>query len=169
LAPPVNHLLFTDDSLLFFKGSSAGAEELSSLLTDYCQASGQRINKDKSSIFLIKGCSQANRDAIKVILEVNNEALNERYLGMPTDVGSSKMGTFKFLRDRVWNKIKGWLEKLLSAWGKEVLIKSVAQAIPVFSMACFRLPRGLCEHVNSFIRQFWCGGKEGKRKPCWVS
>jgi hypothetical protein len=43
LAPPVNHLLFADDSLLFFKGSREGAEALSSLLEVYCQASGQRI------------------------------------------------------------------------------------------------------------------------------
>jgi hypothetical protein len=74
-----------------------------------------------------------------------------------------------FLRDRVWNKVKGWLEKILSAGGKEILIKSVAQAIPVYSMACFRLSRGLCEHINSLIRQFWWGSKNGKRKPCWVS
>jgi hypothetical protein len=70
---------------------------------------------------------------------------------MPTDVGSSKYGTFKFLKDRVWGKVKGWLEKILSSGGKDVLIKSVAQAIPVYSMYCFRLPRGLCDHINSLI------------------
>ena len=59
---------------------------------------------------------------------------------MPIDVGHSKNGTFKYLWDRVWEKIKGWMEKLLSAAVKEVLNKSVAQAIPVYSMACFRLP-----------------------------
>ena len=61
------------------------------------------------------------------------------------------------------------MEKTLSAAGKDVLIKSVAQAIPVFSMSCFRLPRGLCESITSIIRQFWWGSKQGKRKPCWVS
>jgi hypothetical protein len=65
--------------------------------------------------------------------------------------------------------VKGWLEKILSAGGKEVLIKSAAQAIPVFSMACFHLPRGLCDRINSLIQQFWWGSKEGKQKPCWVS
>ena len=153
-ATPVNHLLFADDSLLFFKGSREGAEELSNLLEVYCQASGQRINREKSSIFFTKGCPQATRDTVKGILHVDNESLNERYLGMPTDVGNSFNGTFKFLRDRVWSKIKGWLEKILSAGGKEVLIKSIAQAIPVYSMACFRLPWGLCNHINSLIRQF---------------
>lgn len=50
-----------------------------------------------------------------------------------------------------------------------MLIKSVAQALPVYSMACFRLPRGLCEHINKLIRGFWWGSKDGKRKTHWVS
>lgn len=68
---------------------------------------------------------------------------------MPSNVGNSKNGAFKFLKDRAWNKVKVWMAKVLSAEGKEVLIKSVAQAVPVFSMSCFKLPRGLCEHINS--------------------
>jgi hypothetical protein len=95
------------------------------------------------------------RDQIKVELEVQRETLNEKYLGMPSDVGKSKSGTFKYLRDRVWKKVLGWLEQLLSVGGKEILIKSVAQAVPTFSMACFKLPRGLCEHINSLLLQFW--------------
>jgi hypothetical protein len=93
---------------------------------------------------------------------VESKALNERNLGMSTDVGSSRYGTFKFIRDRIWSKVKGWREKILSAGGKEVLIKSVAQAIPVYSMACFRLPWGLCEHINSLIRRFWWGIRRAK-------
>ena len=86
---------------------------------------------------------------------------------MPSDVGNSRSGDFKFLKDRVWNKVKGWMEKILSVGGK--VIKSVAQVIPVYSMSCFKLPRSLCEHLNSLIRKFWWGTKEGKRKPSWVS
>jgi hypothetical protein len=78
------------------------------------------------------------------VLDVRNETLNEKYLGMPSDVGHSRGGAFKYIKDRIWSKIQGWLEKLLSAMGKDVLIKSVAQALPIFSMACFLLPRGLC-------------------------
>ena len=50
-----------------------------------------------------------------------------------------------------------------------MLIKSVAQAIPTYSMSCFKLPRGLCIHINSLLRNFWWGSSEGKKKTCWVS
>lgn len=61
------------------------------------------------------------------------------------------------------------MEQCLSAGGKEVLIKSVAQAIPTYSVACFKLPRGLCKHITSLIRNFWWGSKDGKRKTAWVA
>ena len=109
------------------------------------------------------------RASVKAILNVPNEQLNEKYLGMPSDVGTSKNGAFKYRKDRLWAKIQGWMEKVLSAAGKEVLIKSIAQAIPVYSMACFKLPRGLCESLTSMIKAFWWGSKRGKRKPYWVS
>ena len=88
---------------------------------------------------------------------------------MPSDVGRAKEGSFKFLKDRIWKKVQGWMEKCLSAGGKEVLIKSVAQSIPTYSMSCFKLPRGLCEHINGIIRKFSWGSKDGQRKTTWVS
>jgi hypothetical protein len=106
---------------------------------------------------------------MKGILNVPNETLSEKYLGMASDVGRSVNGAFKFLRDRLWKRIQGWIEIILSAGGKEILIKSIAQAIPIYSMACFKLPRGLCQKLNALIHDFWWGSREGQRRTCWVS
>jgi hypothetical protein len=163
-APAVNHLLFADDSLLFVKESHAGAIEVKEILEKYCLASGQQVNLDKYSVFFGKGCLEAIRQSVKVTLQVPNETLNEKYLGMPSDVGRSLNGAFKYLRDRVWKRIQGWIEQMLSVGGKDILIKSVVQAILTFSMSCFKLPRGLCLHINSLIRKFWWGSKKGKRR-----
>jgi hypothetical protein len=75
----------------------------------------------------------------------------------------------KYLKDRVWKRIHGWLELLLLVGGEDVLIKLVVQAIPIFSMACFKLPRGLCHHINQLIHNFWWASKAGKKKTHWVS
>src|SRR6185503_13749434 len=36
-------------------------------------------------------------------------------------------------------------------------------------MSCFRLPKGLCKHIDGLLRSFWWGSKEGKRIICWVA
>jgi len=50
---------------------------------------------------------------VKEKVHVFNEVLTERYLGLPTDVGRSKGGVFKYLKDRVWSKVQGWMEQSL--------------------------------------------------------
>jgi hypothetical protein len=132
-SPMVSHLLFADDSLLFFRANMESAQEINDILRIYCNASGQQVNMDKSSIHFAKGCQENMRQGIMSILNVHNVSLNEKYLGMPSDVGISINGAFKYLKDRVWKRVQGWLELLLVA-GKEVLIKFVAQAIPTFSV-----------------------------------
>jgi hypothetical protein len=65
--------------------------------------------------------------------------------------------------------LKGWKEKLLSQAGREVLIKAVAQAIPAYSMSCFRLPIKLCKELEAMIRRFWWSNNSDQQKVNWVS
>ena len=54
--------------------------------------------------------------------------------------------------------------KMLSKAGKEILIKAVAQAIPTYTMSCFKLLDALCDELTSMLRNFWWGQKEDARK-----
>ena len=47
---------------------------------------------------------------------------------------------------------------------KEVHVKSVVQALPVFTMSVFVLSKGFCEKYEQMIREFWWAEEDGKRK-----
>jgi hypothetical protein len=49
-------------------------------------------------------------------------------------LGADRSDYFQHLIEKVLAKINGWKKKLLSIGGKEVLLKAIAQAMPVFAM-----------------------------------
>ena len=101
----------------------------------YSLCSGQHINKSKTSIFFSKSTPKARRQFIKEAFGVPEIWNYEKYLGLPSLIGKRKKTTFEYIKERVWKKLQGWEEKVLSQAGREILIKAVVQAIPTFSMA----------------------------------
>lgn len=97
------------------------------------------------------------------ILGVQEVDKQEKYLGLPTIIGRSKKVVFAGIKDRIWKKLQGWKEKLLSRPGKEILLKSVAQAIPTYMMSVFSLPCGLLDEIHSMMARFWWGFNGGER------
>ena len=88
----------------------------------------------------------------------------EHYLGLPSLVGRRKKRSFNLIKEKVWRKLQSWEGKLLSQAGREVLIKVVIQAIPTFSMVCFKLSLGLCHDIEALIKKFGWGQKGERRK-----
>lgn len=76
---------------------------------------------------------------------------------------------FHFLLDRIWKRLSGWKEKLLSVATKEVLIKSVIQAILTYIMQCFLLPKGVRDQILHLILDFWWGRENKQKRRCWRS
>jgi hypothetical protein len=168
-APCINHLLFADDSLLLLKVNEGNANYLRHVLQLYEECSGQMINKEKSSILFSKNCEQERKLEFMNALELTQEARSDKYLGLPVYMGRSRAKMFAYLKDRVWKRIQGWKEKLLSRAGKETLIKAVAQAIPSYAMSCFDLTKSLCDEISTMICRFWWAQQEKEKKLHWLS
>ncbi|CAN0919033.1 LINE-1 reverse transcriptase homolog [Linum grandiflorum] len=159
-APPISHLLFADDSVFFFKGNVQEARAIKSILTDYAAASGQLVNYDKSGLLFSKKTDAAVKTAISRVLAVWTPFDTERYLGVPALVGRNRNHAFKFIQEKVWNRLQSWHSRKLSNGGKEVLIKAVIQALPAYSMNVFLLPDRLITELERMMNAFWWGSKK---------
>ena len=74
-------------------------------------------------------------------------------------------GRFQNLTDRVRKRCNAWDERCLSAGGKDVLIKAVAQAIPVYIMSVFKLLASIHESLEVSIQIFFLTVNGGKTPP----
>jgi hypothetical protein len=147
------------------KADASNATSLRNALDMYCASSGQLVSVAKSSIFFSPNTSAETREEVCEILDILVEALNDKYLGLPSLVGADRSDSCNYLIDRVWDLINGWNEKTLSTGAKEVLLKAVAQAIPAYAMSVFNIPKQVCKSICDAIARYWWGVLR-RRKEC---
>jgi hypothetical protein len=135
----------------------------------YEEASGQLLNREKTGLFFSRNTKADIRSFISQSLGVSSTAHYEKYLGLPSLIGRSRVSTFNGIKERIWKRINGWKERFLSHAGKEILIKTVIQAILTYTMSVFRLPKRLCREINSLMRRFWWGHKDKDSKIAWMA
>jgi hypothetical protein len=109
------------------------------------------------------------REEIKGVLQVVQETFEAKYLGLPTPEGRMTRGKFQSLQAKLAKCLVEWDDCHKSQAAKEVLIKAIAQAIPVYVMSVFKLPFGLYDELTKMIRRYWWGAENGKRKTHWVT
>ena len=121
--PRVSHLFFANDNVLFYHATEAECHRILEILAVYERGSGQKINREKTNIFFSSNTQAHVKAQIQALLGVPAIHQYEKYLGLPALVGRAKKQSFIYIKERVWKKLQGWEEKLLSQARREVLIK----------------------------------------------
>ena len=88
----------------------------------------------------------------------------ERYLGLSMVGGKSKVATFKEILERIAKRVMGWKEKYISKAGRQILIKTIAQAIPTYSMSAFRIPKVVCDGISLVLAKYWWSQTQNEKK-----
>jgi hypothetical protein len=168
--PPITHVMFADDLMLFTKASRKEATVLNECLDTYCLWSGQQINRDKSGIIFSKMVCNSNRRWIKGELQMKKLPLDAFYLGTPMFSSKCKTKDFKYLIERTEARLQGWRSKCLSWAGRRTLINSVALALPMYSFSTTCIPTTVCNKLDSTIRRFWWNPRKSQgRYLAWKS
>ena len=154
---------------MFCKASKEECDSLIKVLEEYEGDLGQKLNKEKTSLFFSKNTPREIKEYVQRRFGAQIIHHHEKYLGLPPLIGRGKRKAFNRIKDQVGRHLAGWKGKLLSNAGREILIKAVAQATPTYTMSCFKIPKSLCNELNSMTSSFWWGQKDRERKMAWVS
>ena len=134
-SPAINHLLFADDTMFFYKSNPASVTALSTILNQYKTLSGQRINLLKSTITFSAKTPSEVKTRVRHTLFIEAEGGMGKYLGLPELFGRRKRDIFASIVDRIRQKTFSWTSRFLSGARKQVLFKS----------------RSLCHAVLSYV------------------
>jgi hypothetical protein len=162
--PPLSHLLFAGDLVIFTHATSGEATIIQTCLDKYCSWSGQSVNIHKSSLQFSKNTSASIIASIQNILPYATTPATTKHLGLPILLGKSKKAAFNDILDKIHGKIEGWRSKTLSQAGKYILLKVVVFAIPSYAMSYFLLPAGFCNTLDRAFKNFWWGFPKDKAR-----
>ncbi|XP_055809510.1 uncharacterized protein LOC129879800 [Solanum dulcamara] len=143
-----------NDALYFFKAVESEANIIKQCLLLYQNASAQQVNFHKSEIYFSNNTTEEVKD-VASILNVKKVDKPGQYLGLPASVGCRKKEAFNFILDKVCEKLQSWKRSILSRTGKEILLKTVVQAIPNFLMSLFALSIDTCLTIERAMNDFW--------------
>ena len=102
--PTLTHMLFADDNLLFCRATSEECAKVLNILEAYEQASGQKVNKNKTAIFFSKSTSETTKQAIQATMG-HQKITQYEYLGLPSLIGRGKKESFSYIKEKVWWKL----------------------------------------------------------------
>jgi hypothetical protein len=94
-APSISHLLFADDSLLFFRANGTQAHHVRDALSIFERCTGQLLSPGKCALLVREGRDNVQTQQVREVLGLERVEFDEKYLGLPTPKGRLKRGMFQ--------------------------------------------------------------------------
>ncbi|XP_060960022.1 uncharacterized protein LOC133030933 [Cannabis sativa] len=167
----ISHMLFADDSYVYCRANERETSNVLRLLQLFEAATGQQVNFTKSSIFFSSNTPLIIRERMCSMMRMPMADEQSTYLGLPCTMGRNKDVILGFLKDKMLKRVQSWEGRLLSKAGREVLLKTVAQALPTYAMSVFLLLVKTVSHLESLMSKYWWGSSnnrtKGVRKQGW--
>ena len=112
--PVLSHLLFADNFLFFLRAEVENCRRAIKIIEDYCQASGQLVNRDKSCVVFTANVPEEWRKKIEGVIGVTRGSNTGTYLGIQLFWGKTRCEAMSYVKDKVLMKLKSWKQQTLS-------------------------------------------------------
>lgn len=98
-----------------------------------------------------------------------NRELPFEYFGCPIYNGRKRSEYFEKMLSKVIRRLNGWQSNMLSYWGKMILIKSVLQSLPMYTLTSLTPRKGIIKLIEKHFARFFWGSTTNKDKYHWSS
>lgn len=112
--PPITHLFFADDALILSNVSSIACQKLKHILDEFCLASGEMVNRQKSFIIFSPNTPMRFKKFLQGGFQYHSQPDLSHYLGMLVTFSKSKCRDFSFLVGNVIAQLSSWNTKSLT-------------------------------------------------------
>ncbi|XP_059294623.1 uncharacterized protein LOC132047621 [Lycium ferocissimum] len=129
----ITHLLYADDSLIFCEPEREQIYHLKLILLLFEAVSGLHINFAKSVIYPLNEIP--NIKEVADIMGCKVGVFLAKYLGLPLGSKAKAVTIWNDIVERCEKKLSSWKRKYLSLGSRVVLINSVLDSLPTYTMS----------------------------------
>lgn len=166
-APPMACSMFADDLILMGALTELEVRELKVTLTSFFSISGLNINNAKSKVWFSVNAEEDHKRIFRSHFQVPDATEGELYLGCPVKV--SGRASFDYLVEKFERRLNSWKAKMLSHTGRLILIKSVLESLPIYTMGTAIVPTRVLKKLTAIMRNFFWGGNLEKNHMAYVA
>ena len=179
----LNHLIFVDDLMMFFKREIQSIMILRHGLEMFSTSSGLFANNSKSGIYLAR-VSNEFKTHVASVLDFTAESLPVKYLGVPLTSKRYIAVDCEYVVDKMTSRIRTWFARKLSYTARLQLVNSILMSISNCWSQTVILPKKVLKQINVVCRSYlWHGEADcsfpgnvnwersagRKKKVVWVS
>lgn len=162
--PPISHLFFADDLILFGEATSRQVDTMLRCMDLFCSSSGQKLSHTKTKIYFSRNVHISRALAMSSQMGVSLTGDLGKYLGIPLLHKRATSATFAPILEKTSRRLSGWKRGSLNLVGRSVLVKAVLAALPTYYMQTILLPKKVISDLEKQSRSFLWGDNDGGRK-----
>ena len=142
----VSHLLFVDDTIIFYEARKEHLTHLGWILAWFEATSGLRINLAKSELISVEEVEDIEDMAEKLGCRVG--AFPTKYLGLPLGAHHKALSIWDGVEERIRRRLAIWKMQYMSKGVRITLIKSTLASIPIYQLSLFRMPKLVVKRLD---------------------
>lgn len=150
-----SYLLYANDVLLLCRVSITNYRQISLILEDYVNISGQQYNPNKTKVYFGIPVEPYVRWFICMHLGISSKILSFNYLGVPLFIGIPQKMYLQPIADRIFAKFAWWKWSTLSMARRLCLVQSMVLSSLTHSMMIYRWPQSLLKVIDTAVKKIY--------------